>query len=105
MFSTWLNNQYAKLSGTSMATPVITGVVALIIGAADRELSPDDVYDELVKIAVDVDKPGKDEYTGNGIPVFTSQWEEDPATEAVKRECWLKRVIRWVVSLFSHKEA
>lgn len=105
VFSTWLNNQYAKLSGTSMATPVITGVVALIIGAADRELSPDDVYDELVKIAVDVDKPGKDEYTGNGIPVFTSQWEEDPATEAVKRECWLKRVIRWVVSLFSHKEA
>ena len=31
VYSTWLNNTYAKLDGTSMATPVITGIVALLL--------------------------------------------------------------------------
>ena len=107
VFSTWLNNQYAKLSGTSMATPVITGVVALIIGAAraeGRKLTPDEVYDRLVKIAVDVDRPGKDDFTGNGIPVFTSQCEEPekpaepekPTKPAAKKACWLVRLLQWL---------
>lgn len=107
VFSTWLNNQYAKLSGTSMATPVITGVVALIIGAAranGKKLTPDEVYDRLVKIAVDVDRPGKDDFTGNGIPVFTSQCEEPerpaepekPTKPAAKKACWLVRLLQWL---------
>lgn len=104
VFSTWLNNQYAKLSGTSMATPVITGVVALVQAAAKsvgKTLTVDEVYNRLVSIAVDVEQPGKDEYTGNGIPVFTSQWEEpekqDPAPKK-KKECWLVRILKAIVS-------
>lgn len=102
VFSTWKNNQYAKLSGTSMATPVITGAVALIIGAQKRKLSQHEVYNELVKIAVDVEKPGKDNYTGNGIPVFTSQWDgsttaDTPAAPAKKG--WLTRFIDWLYGL------
>lgn len=106
VFSTYLNNQYAKLSGTSMATPVITGVVALVQAAAKAQgkaLTPDEVYDRLVSIAVDVDKPGKDEYTGNGIPVFTSQWEEPPAEEP-KTGCWLVRLVRTILSWFKSPE-
>lgn len=103
VFSTWLNNQYAKLSGTSMATPVITGVVALVIGAARAEgvtLTPDQVYQKLVGISVDVETPGKDEYTGNGIPVFTSQYEspkEEPAKPSVS---WWAKLLQWVAGLF-----
>lgn len=108
VFSTWLGNQYAKLSGTSMATPVITGAVALIIGAARAEgtrLTVDQVYQKLVGISVDVDKPGKDEYTGNGIPVFTSQYEPepspgDPAAPARPAEAWWLKLLQWIAGLF-----
>jgi subtilisin family serine protease len=31
IYSTWLNNQYVKLDGTSMACPAITGIISLII--------------------------------------------------------------------------
>ena len=103
VFSTWLNNQYAKLSGTSMATPVITGVVALVQAAAKamgKVMAPGEVYDRLVSIAVDVEQPGKDDFTGNGIPVFTSQWTE-AKDEAPRKECWLvrlwKAVVAWIM--------
>lgn len=107
VFSTWLDNKYAKLSGTSMATPVIAGAVALIIGAAraaGEKLTPDDVYDRLVGIAEDVEAPGKDEWTGNGIPVFTSQGEfapPRPHTDEPKGEGWLSRLLRWLLELVS----
>lgn len=32
IYSTWLNNQYMMLDGTSMACPCISGIVALIVG-------------------------------------------------------------------------
>ena len=111
VFSTWLNNKYAKLSGTSMATPVITGAVALIIGAAKAEgrtLTPEEVYDRLVGIAVDVETPGRDDFTGNGIPVFTSQGDTVVPGEAHKPDsdrgrCWLVRVWHWLVSVLRKK--
>jgi len=104
-FSTWLDNQYAKLSGTSMATPVITGVVALVTAAAKaagNALTPEGVYKELLKIAVDVEAPGKDDYTGHGIPVFTSsaavaEPEEDEEEQpAEKKVWWLIRLLRMI---------
>lgn len=104
VFSTWLNNQYAKLSGTSMATPVITGVVALVIGAAKAEgvkLTPDQVYDKLVSIAVDVEAPGKDEFTGNGIPIFTSQYEPpEEESPAPLEDPWWAKLLHWLAQLF-----
>ena len=111
VFSTWLDNKYAKLSGTSMATPVITGAVTLIIGAAKaegRKPTPEEVYSRLVGIAVDVDVPGKDDFTGNGIPVFTSQGDtvvpgEAHEPDSDRGRCWLVRACHWLVSVLRKK--
>jgi major intracellular serine protease len=51
--STYLNGEYARLSGTSMATPHVTGAVALIINSGEkmfrRGLSESEIYALLVK--------------------------------------------------------
>lgn len=53
--STYLEGQYAKLSGTSMATPHVSGALALIISLGEklfrRELSESEIYALLVKSA------------------------------------------------------
>jgi len=36
ILSTWLGNQYEEKSGTSMATPVVSGVAALILAENPR---------------------------------------------------------------------
>lgn len=100
VFSTWLNNQYAKLSGTSMATPVISGVAALVIGAArnqGKRLTPDEVYAEIEKFAVDIGGAGKDEYTGHGIPVFSNCAAETPQR---RQPPWWVSAIDWLAGLF-----
>ena len=37
IYSTWLNNTYARLDGTSMATPVITGIIALLLAKHHKQ--------------------------------------------------------------------
>ena len=73
VYSTYLNNRYAKLSGTSMACPMIAGVAALIIAkhrAEGTELSPAEVREHIGKIAFDIGGDGLDHSYGNGMPVF-----------------------------------
>jgi minor extracellular protease Epr len=81
VFSTYLNDTYAKLSGTSMATPALVGVAALILsdarqGAQPRKLTPAELGAKLRKIAFDVGPAGVDDATGIGIPVFQSSGTE-----------------------------
>jgi subtilisin family serine protease len=47
ILSTWLGNQYEEKSGTSMATPVISGVAALILAERPR-MSIDDLRKRLM---------------------------------------------------------
>ena len=47
ILSTWLGNQYEEKSGTSMATPVISGVAALIL-AENPRMSVDDLRKKLM---------------------------------------------------------
>jgi len=71
ILSTYLRNGYATLSGTSMATPHVTGVVALIqalrLASGKSLLTPSQVYDVLTSTAVDINAKGFDVFTGYGL--------------------------------------
>lgn len=83
VYSTYLNNGYAKLSGTSMASPALTGVAVLIMSDEMKDKgkvpTPVELVDKLKKIAYDVGAEGFDEIYGHGLPIFTSSEEQLPA--------------------------
>jgi bacillopeptidase F len=56
---------YASFSGTSMATPGVSGVIALMLSKY-KDLTHDEVVEALKSSAVDVDAPGYDYNTGHG---------------------------------------
>lgn len=71
--STFPTNQYAAMSGTSMASPWVAGVVALMIakhrkfGGQTPIEGVEDIREHLKKTALDIYKVGKDKKTGFGI--------------------------------------
>ncbi|WP_017379720.1 S8 family peptidase [Paenisporosarcina sp. TG-14] len=71
--STYLNGSYATLSGTSMATPHISGALALlkVISncAFDRDLTEPELYAQLIKRTVPLGNSPKIE--GNGLIYLT----------------------------------
>jgi subtilisin family serine protease len=64
--STWLNDGYAVMSGTSMATPHVSGVAALV-WAKNPALTNIEVRRILQDSAVDLDVTGRDIYYGYGF--------------------------------------
>ena len=66
IMSTYLNNSYAQMSGTSMATPYVSGVAALVIGAAPY-LKNTQVVDILLRTATDLGARGTDAVYGRGL--------------------------------------
>jgi subtilisin family serine protease len=73
VLSTYPGNRYAKLSGTSMATPFVTGVVALMLAKHHEHGSPTPITtvtqlrDHLARSATDAGSPGKDPAYGYGL--------------------------------------
>ena len=65
IYSTTLGTSYASWSGTSMATPVTSGTIALI-KSAHPTYTPAQVYDALIKTAKDLGKSGLDTSYGWG---------------------------------------
>jgi subtilisin family serine protease len=77
IISTFLDNTYASLSGTSMASPQVAGLAALIISEHKNNpekntplTSPEDVRDHIRKMCIDLGPAGWDKEYGYGLPVF-----------------------------------
>jgi major intracellular serine protease len=70
IFSTFLNGSYGVLSGSSMATPMVTGVIALMLSyykKQNKNISVRDIKKLLFETARDTEKAGKDDESGWGI--------------------------------------
>ncbi len=80
IISTYKDNSYASLSGTSMACPQIAGIIALILaehrGDQSGRKTPinnsQDVIDHLRKICIDLGPEGFDNDYGFGLPIYGS---------------------------------
>lgn len=64
--STYIYNDYAALSGTSMACPHVTALASLIV-SVNPSLSSKEVMDIIRKTAVDLGDSGRDQYFGYGL--------------------------------------
>lgn len=65
IMSTMPNGRYGNLTGTSMATPMVTGIVALMI-AQNPALKNTEIKQRVMQTAVDLGTPGYDEQFGAG---------------------------------------
>jgi subtilisin family serine protease len=65
LYSTWLGSSYYSASGTSMATPVVSAVVALI-KLAHPNYTDEQVESALINTAKDLGRRGKDKDFGYG---------------------------------------
>ena len=64
IYSTYKGNAYTTMSGTSMATPHVTGVVALMLASG---VDPSNVRARLQATADDLDPVGYDNFYGYGL--------------------------------------
>jgi subtilisin family serine protease len=70
VYSTYKNDSYATLSGTSTSSPLLAGLAALRIAvytAHDMAVSPDRITRDLVRSAGDLGSAGWDAYYGYGL--------------------------------------
>lgn len=66
IYSTYMGGGYATMSGTSMATPYVSGVAARVL-AASPYLTPQQVVSILLQSATDLGAPGTDAVYGRGL--------------------------------------
>jgi len=110
ILSTYKNNLYSKMSGTSFSAPQISGIAALIL-ASHRKTpgstpinNPDNLREHIRKISIDLGEKGHDVYFGDGLPVFGKIYQEDPQVPPPNicppKECWLKKLFNYLKGLF-----
>ncbi|WP_231687915.1 S8 family peptidase [Bacillus sp. FJAT-27251] len=93
--STYFQNQYAQLSGTSMAAPHVAGLAGLV-KSANPKLGSKEIMSIIQDTAIDVGKSGKDIQFGNGLidvnKALTKAVETDKSKKKTVRErLWFLR--------------
>ncbi|MBU4373227.1 MAG: S8 family serine peptidase, partial [Euryarchaeota archaeon] len=66
IYSTWLDGGYVNKSGTSMATPFVSGVAALI-KSKNSSLTPQEIRSVLAHNAIDLGDADRDRIYGFGL--------------------------------------
>ena len=93
--STYPSNQYASLSGTSMASPHVAGLAGLI-RSIDPTLSNQQINQIIKNTATDLGNPGKDPYYGYGeinIEKALAKAQNPSATLNILTLNWLKTLL------------
>ncbi len=85
IYSTYPTSNYHQLTGTSMATPIVSGVVALL-KSVYPEATPSQIYDAITQTALDKNSTGKDMLTGYGLiqPAAALNFMKWPRTHSSK---------------------
>lgn len=92
VLSTYPDGRYAKLSGTSMAAPFVSGVAALLVakhrarGGATPIVTHEQLVEHLVRTATDAGPAGKDPNYGYGLinpDSVLAPWQEAEARTGI----------------------
>lgn len=62
VLTTWRNKSYARVSGTSFASPYVAGLFALFL-EANIKIN----HNRLKQTAIDIEEPGQDQKSGHGL--------------------------------------
>ncbi|MFV0362909.1 MAG: S8 family serine peptidase [Suipraeoptans sp.] len=66
IYSTYLNSGYSNSNGTSMAAPIVSGIVAMML-TVNPNLTFNQIYNIITSTATDLGESGKDDYFGYGL--------------------------------------
>lgn len=101
ILSTYLNDEYAILSGSSMAAPFVTGIIALIIAwlrSNNKSYTAQDIRNLLTNSCIDIGPKGLDNRHGYGIIDFSKVVDKlNSFSMPVKLE--LKAPLTWIEKL------
>lgn len=99
LYTTCGENRYCYVTGTSFATPICVGILALYLGYLKQLGTPYNyqmVLDELKKCAIDLGEPGNDNFFGYGSIdlrcLFEQKYQEN------KKIPWYKKVWNYIKS-------